>query len=261
MRAARAGSDRWFHDNRVEEPSGHGENDPFELDDRWYGEQTQFEAFRDTNPFDRGHLSSRESLAWGADKEIARRNSDDSFHFSNCAPQHFKFNQGIGRLGFWRRLEEQAAAESGNTRMRIFSGPVFDAPRSMIGETGRVELVLNGPRVADPTFGNISIPTLFFKIIVWANEAGLRASGFVVSQEALLHLIGPRLKGLELVTADGHEATILTPEEHDLFQVPIARIGLLTDINFGVNVTRADCAGHLDEAFRIPDLHEAFILG
>src|SRR5262249_48593118 len=45
-------------------------------------------------PFDRGHLVRRLDPAWGRTRRVARMANDDTFHWTNCSPQHFRFNEG-----------------------------------------------------------------------------------------------------------------------------------------------------------------------
>ena len=53
---------------------------------------------------DRGHLVRRLDPAWGESKALAKIANDDTFHFTNCTPQHENFNQS--RLaGLWGQLE------------------------------------------------------------------------------------------------------------------------------------------------------------
>src|SRR5262249_47194612 len=45
------------------------------------------------NDFDQGHLVRRLDPAWGADANTARVANDDTFHYTNCSPQHKNFNR------------------------------------------------------------------------------------------------------------------------------------------------------------------------
>ncbi|MGL1418995.1 DNA/RNA non-specific endonuclease, partial [Vibrio parahaemolyticus] len=51
--------------------------------------------------FDRGHLTRRSDPSWGTPEEAERANAD-TFHFTNCSPQHFRFNQSAT---YWQGLE------------------------------------------------------------------------------------------------------------------------------------------------------------
>src|SRR5947208_1987598 len=64
---------------------------------------TTFEADRTANPFDRGHLVRRLDSTWGDTVDEAKQHGDDSFHFTNCSPQFWSFNQG---KQLWAGLED-----------------------------------------------------------------------------------------------------------------------------------------------------------
>jgi endonuclease G, mitochondrial len=55
------------------------------------------------NALDRGHLVRRLDPAWGQDLETAKKANDDTFHFTNCTPQHEDFNQNKTT---WAGLED-----------------------------------------------------------------------------------------------------------------------------------------------------------
>ncbi len=99
--------------------------------DKWYfdprlnrSEQTGEDLYAD-NDFDRGHLVRRLDPAWGPDI-VARAANDDTFHFTNCSPQHKKFNQGAS---LWAGLEDYLldTAKAEKRRLTVFTGPVFAA--------------------------------------------------------------------------------------------------------------------------------------
>ena len=73
-----ADGDKWFTDNRIDKR--------YQVGAEFYKKQREFEADRTSNPFDQGHLSKRGDLQWGSDDDEAKRNGDDSFHYTNCAP-------------------------------------------------------------------------------------------------------------------------------------------------------------------------------
>ena len=60
-----------------------------------------------SNLFDHGHLTRRMDPNWGTEEQAERANAD-TYHFTNCSPQHFRFNEatrlagrGAVRLGEW----------------------------------------------------------------------------------------------------------------------------------------------------------------
>jgi endonuclease G len=198
-----------------------------QIGSEFYKKQNTFEADgRVTNPFDQGHLSRREDLQWGADAKEAKRNGDDSFHYTNCAPQHFAFNQNRKVSGLWNRLEVSAVEQlSSGERLIIINGPVFNAPESKEGPDGRLRLQLKGARKKDPTFGGVAIPKLYFKLIAYREDDALRAKAFVVSQEDMLDTVD-RLHAVE--------ASTLSDKELSLYQVRIKDLEELTGLKFGI---------------------------
>jgi endonuclease G, mitochondrial len=87
--------DTWFADPRIDAK--------FQIDNAFYGKQSTFEAARTANPFDRGHLVRRLDATWGATVAAAKEHGDDSFHFTNCSPQFWTFNQS---QKLWAGLED-----------------------------------------------------------------------------------------------------------------------------------------------------------
>jgi endonuclease G len=198
-----------------------------QLGREFYKRQGEFEAEdRTKNPFDQGHLSRREDLQWGKTKKLAKRNGDDSFHYTNCAPQHFEFNQNRKTSGIWYRLEKSAVdALSVGDNLCIINGPVFDAPLCKAGPDGILRLNLKGPRKPDLKFGEVKIPRLYFKVIAYNDEGELRAKAFVVTQEDLLETV-------DRMHED--EAAALTDAEIRLYQVKVPDLEKLTGLKFGL---------------------------
>jgi endonuclease G, mitochondrial len=157
FRHTRTGTDRWFADPRVDK--GYQAGDEFYAD----------------NPLDRGHLVRRTDAAWGGSEAEARRANDDTFHFTNCSPQHEIFNQAKkatkADLLLWGNIEEHIAAqaEAGRQRLSIFNGPVF--------------------RSTDRLHRGLAIPREFWKIVVYVKGGeprSLAAVAFILSQEGLI---------------------------------------------------------------------------
>jgi endonuclease G, mitochondrial len=152
----REGSDKWFYDPRVEEELQAGE-------DLYAG-----------NPLDRGHLVRRADAAWGRTEQEAKLANDDTFHFTNCSPQHEITNQGRAReappgLKLWGKLEDHIASQGKRNRRRltIFNGPVF--------------------RHNDRRYRGVKIPKEFWKVVVFEDDHGdASATAFVLTQAELL---------------------------------------------------------------------------
>ncbi len=222
FRGARdAAGDTWYRDTRVDKI-----DKAFQLGREFYKKQSEFEADRTTNPFDQGHLTARNHLQWGADDDEAKRNGDDSYHYTNCAPQHWQFNQNNKASGLWFRLEESAISTlSRGSRLCLINGPIFDSPLCIAGSDGMLRLNLGGKRVKDGTFGDIKIPKLFFKVIAYAKDNKLRAKAFVVTQEDLLATIDRYYPA--------EKAAVLSDQEVRLYQVKIADLEKVTGLKFG----------------------------
>ena len=203
--------DRWYVDPRIDASKQTGVE--------FYSKQKTFED-RENNPFDRGHLTRRLDAQWGTGGN-AKRNGDDSFHWTNCSPQHWKFNQGAKR---WLGLEDYVIRtfSGGNARACVLNGCVFDAPRSKGANGQRVPDMNPDHRVADPTFGEVSIPKSFYKVVACVRDGQLAVAAFLMSQEDLLEHTG-RVQGLEE----------LTEEEAKLYQVRLSELAKLTGLSFG----------------------------
>lgn len=228
--------DRWYLDPRVPEGA--------QLGPAFYGAQRTFEVDRTANPFDRGHLTRRLDAQWGDTAREAKRSGDDSFHYPNCAPQHWQFNQGSKR---WLGLEDyvvEGLAGKG-ARACVLTGPVLDAPRSARDAEGRPVPRIRGAREPDPTFGEVAIPRLFWKVVACARPDGaLAAAAFLMSQEDLLATV-ERLRGLP---APAEER--LLEAEARLYQVAVADVAVLTGLELGP-LAAADARG-LEEALAGP---------
>jgi endonuclease G len=180
--------DRWFFDPRVppEEQTG--------------------EAVYVNNPLDRGHLVRRLDPAWGESEAQAKIANDDTFHFTNCTPQHKDFNENKAT---WAGLEDYILDHADNIDFRasVFSGPVFAAD--------------------DDEYRGVRLPRQFWKVVVMVKRNGQpSATGYVLSQEALLE------QGLEEVAAVEPPAEF-SYGAYGTFQVPVTRVEELTGLSFG----------------------------
>ena len=123
------------------------------------------------NDLERGHLSRRADGAWGETAAEAHRASDNTFHWTNIAPQHLVFNQsGQDRnRSRWGLLENHLVdeAEDERKRLTVLNGPVF--------------------QVGDSMHRGLAIPQAVWKVAVIRHRRdGLKAFAFVVGQESLL---------------------------------------------------------------------------
>lgn len=169
------------------------------------GRDVQLGAFYyKNNQFDRGHLTRREDMEYGPSVEAAVAAADDTCHWTNCSPQHSKFNQ-LGNL--WQNLEKHILEKA--IRAEKFGAQVMTGP--ILAED-------------DPVwsrFPDIQYPVRFWKIAVAVNGSGaLFATGFVLDQSAAIAKFGVEAAG----------DTPFGPFE--TFQVPIAEIEDLTGLVF-----------------------------
>lgn len=183
----REGADTWSFDPRIPKSA-----------------QTGAELYRN-NPIDKGHLTRRQDGAWGATQQEAQSGNDDTFHWTNCSPQHEVFNQSqkAASAGFllWGNLENHVTeqAKLNKRRISVFNGPVF--------------------RKDDNNYRTLQLPRQFWKIIVMQGDDGSpNAVGFVLSQADLI-------ANLPQENFD--------PGEFNAFQVRISEIERLTKLDFG----------------------------
>lgn len=141
------------------------------LDPRLDPDQQLGSAYYANNDYDKGHLTRREDVAWGRDKEQATKANQDSFTYTNSAPQHFRYNQSSAGKGLhlWGELENfiTSQGEEQRTRLSIFNGPVFSD--------------------ADKPLKDALVPLAFFKIVIWRDgteQPG--AVGFLLEQTDLV---------------------------------------------------------------------------
>ncbi|WNG37928.1 DNA/RNA endonuclease [Archangium violaceum] len=115
--------------------------------------------------FDRGHLVRRQDPSWGTTARAQRANAD-TFHFTNCTPQQFHFNQ---QARYWQGIERWILEDNvvaDRERVSVFTGPIF-------GED-------------DPEYRYVRVPLAFWKIVVFVQDGKLRATAVRASQEELL---------------------------------------------------------------------------
>jgi endonuclease G len=165
-------TDRWFLDGRIPVEAQIGED-----------------LYAD-NLLDRGHLVRREDPNWGPDAQTA---NEDTFHFTNCAPQMAGFNQKT-----WLSLESYVLNNTRlwKERVSVFSGPVF--------------------RDDDPRYRGVRIPRAFWKVVAFLTDEGRpSATAYMIDQDRELG---------SLEAAFGAFRT---------YQRSVRRIEMLTDLKFG----------------------------
>jgi endonuclease G len=141
-------SDKWQFDPRIPRE--------YQVGNEFYANEGP------SNYFDRGHLVRRLDPVWGEATEALEANLD-TFHWTNCAPQYFQFNQ---RPQLWQGLEDFILfhTDQEDVRATVFTGPVF--------------------REGDETHRGVQIPQFYWKVIVVTDPQGrLYSSGYMMSQE------------------------------------------------------------------------------
>jgi endonuclease G len=188
-----------------------GGDDDSESTETWYqdpriapGDQTAQPLYDRQRPrvFDRGHQVRREDPNWG-DDEAAQRANADTFHFTNCCPQEFRFNE---RQRFWAGIEDYVLnnARAEGARVSVFTGPVFAA--------------------TDPAYRGIRVPLHFYKVIARVEAGSLLATAFLADQSELISALPERLSGAESFSDLGRVREYLST---------VAEIEELTGIDFG----------------------------
>ena len=171
--------------------------------DVWYFDPRVDEAFQltpeiyDRTRFDFGHLVRRLDPVWG-DARTKRIANDDSFHITNCAPQHESLNRKS-----WSNLEDAAytAAQKNGQRLIVLTGPVLD------------------PR--DPLILGVATPTAYWKIVAWVEQGALVARGFIQWQVRLVDEVGRAFEGLSQL------------DKAEAWRRPVRDIARLTGLDFG----------------------------
>jgi endonuclease G len=94
------------------------------LDPRLSEDQQTGERVYARNDIDGGHLVRTASAVWGETLAEAATANEDTFHYTNAAPQAATFNQG---LELWLGLESYLLENAADNRRRlvIFTGPIF----------------------------------------------------------------------------------------------------------------------------------------
>jgi endonuclease G len=124
---------------------------------------------------DRGHLVRRQDNAWGQSRTEIEYGNSDTFHWTNCTPQHERFNRGMSG-GQWGAFEEHLVDQIAGfgKRISIFAGPVLadDDPGKNYGE------------------GYVQYPVRFWKIIAGVEDGELQAFAFIFDQSEVIRRFG-----------------------------------------------------------------------
>jgi endonuclease G len=201
------GTDRWIPDPRIPERA----------------QIFDSEFYAPAHQIDRGHIVRREDNAWSDDANDIEFANSDTFHWTNCTPQHQAFNRDSpgaqygGLKGLWGDFEKYVQAEllkdKKNTKACILAGPVLaeDDPTADFG---------NGP---------IQYPVVFWKVVVVAvpgadGKSALQAYGFVLSQKDVVDKFGIEF----------------APGRFAKYRKPLADVTALTGVEFASALLAAD---------------------
>jgi len=176
--------------------------DSWTLDPRLPDEAQVGEALYADNDPDRGHLVRRQDPVWGDTLEEALAANDDTFHFTNCAPQHADFNQSPET---WLGLEDYILNTVSDLQLRasVMTGPVLAED--------------------DPLYREVAIPLAFWKAVATVDDSGaLHATAYVLRQDELVGGIETRVDGT---------GPVFGP--YRMFQVPVTDIEAATLLDLG----------------------------
>ena len=199
-------TDRWFTDGRI--------SPDVQLRARDYADPQ----------IDRGHMVRREDPNWDADADgtVAGRANDDTFHYTNAAPQHSLMNQG---KQLWAGLENYVldSARTHGFRACVFTGPIA--------------------RDDDPEITpGVLAPREFWKLVAMRDADGvaLHATAYLLSQGDLIRELLEKRSRTEAV--EGFELGA-----YRTFQIAIRDLADATGYDFGAYLA-ADPLGTATEA-------------
>lgn len=154
------------------------------------------------NRLDRGHIARRADLVWGEAAEAQQAN-EDSFFYTNIAPQMDDFNQS-SQEGIWGQLEnalyEQVDVE--DLKVTVFGGPVF--------------------QLSDQVYRGVGLPSEYWKLIAFKEDGLLKTRAFLLTQD---------LDQLRVA---------LALDEFRVYQVSVGELAQRTDLKFAESIQTAD---------------------
>lgn len=208
------GNDKWISDPRIP-------NSVQLLDAQAYGPSPSLQ---------RGHIVRREDCAWGESKRDQEYANSDTFHWTNCTPQHGGFNEATydseegTYYGIWGGLENKIT--------------------ELIDEVGQQACILAGP-VLDSEYrrknwglGPVLVPLRYWKIVCVKEQERLAAYGFVLDQSQAIEDLGLERRRLDF-------------GKFKAFQKSVAHISKITDVQFDRAVLDADVLRGNDEGYEV----------
>lgn len=157
-----------------------------------------------SNQFDRGHLTRREDMEYGSTRLKALESAADTCHWSNCTPQHARFNQN---KELWQGIERhlfEDGIQLDKFRAQVITGPILDE--------------------GDPVwekFPKIQYPVRYWKVVAAVTASGkLFATAYILDQTAVIDEFG--IEAAREVPFDAYKT----------FQVPIKDVEEFTQLSF-----------------------------
>ena len=165
--------DVWYYDPRIEKEFQYGPD------------------LYSNNDLDRGHLVRRLDPVWGSNFKDA---NEDTFHFTNCSPQHKNLNQRT-----WLDLEDYilSNADIHDLKVNVFTGPIFNENDLMYR-------------------GNYLVPSEFWKVVtIIKNDGSISSTAYLQTQKQLI-------EDLKFVFG-----------EYKTYQIAVTNIESFTGLDFG----------------------------
>jgi endonuclease G len=177
--------------------------------------------------FSRGHLVRRFDACWGATVTEARRGDQDTFHYSNAAPQFQSYNDVD-----WGNLEDYVLdrAQTTERRMSVFQGPIFRDDDPLYGR--------------DRKGGPWQIPLSYWKVaVLQKTEDQIVAAAFIIGQTQYVGALW------EAKVFSGLTPYRLDDLRSRKIQTSIETIETETGLDFGA-IRRFDAHGSLESTRR-----------
>ncbi|QIY53957.1 DNA/RNA non-specific endonuclease [Streptomyces sp. RPA4-5] len=162
------------------------------------------DVYRD-NSLDKGHLVRRLDPVWGTAAEAEQAN-EDTFHYTNAAPQADVFNQD---KQLWQDLENHLLDHAAglDRKLAVLTGPVLHD--------------------SDPPYRGVQVPLRFWKVAAFLRDGALAATGYVLDQSPDL----PRDAERALAGAQAGAPPPLGAFR--TYQVPVKDVAELTSLDLG----------------------------
>ena len=207
--------DTWRRDARIA--------DEYQPDDAFYVKSRADEKVY----FSRGHLVRLLDPCWGDTPADAERGMQDTFHFSNAAPQVQTYNDVD-----WGNLEDYVLnhAQTRERKLTVFTGPIFRANDPVYGRERK-----GGPW---------QIPLSFWKIaVLQKSDDQIAAAAFIIGQTEYVRAL------YEAKVFSGLKPYTLDELRERKIQTTIAAIEDETELDFSA-IRQFDAHGSLEATRR-----------